>query len=87
MGSDPSDRAVQAVLELLSDHDLELQASNIAKNVGYSKGYTRRILRQCYKYDLVEKDDVGQRPFYTITLLGRRYLQKDLNADDIEFQD
>lgn len=83
MTTEPSDTAVRNVLKLLRDHDLKLQSNNVAENLGMSLGYARQCLKWAERRDLVKVDDEGKRPFYRITDLGRRYLDNDLDADDI----
>lgn len=80
---EPSERAVQTVLSFLREHDIYLQSTNVAKNVGYSHSYSRDILKWCHERDLVEKDDEGHHPFYRITDLGRRYLDDEMTMDDM----
>lgn len=83
MTNKPSDNAIESVLELLAEHDLKLQSNNVAENVGMSLGYARQALKWAEKRDLVTVDDEGKRPFYEITDLGRRYLDNDLDDEDM----
>ena len=69
--------AEKAVLRLLNDTDVWLSASNIARNVGYSKGYVRSICKEFVQDDYLEIDETGGNPFYQITDAGREYLESE----------
>ena len=70
-------QAEKAVLRLLYESELWLSASNIARNVGYSKGYVRSICKDMVKEDYVEIDESGGNPFYRITNEGSEYLESN----------
>ncbi|RLM32789.1 winged helix-turn-helix transcriptional regulator [Haloarcula sp. Atlit-120R] len=69
--------AEKAVLKLLEDADIWLSASNIARNVGYSKGYVRSICKKFVQDGYLEIDETGGNPFYRITDAGREYLESE----------
>ena len=74
----------KAILGLLKNAELELTPSNIARNTGYSGGYIRRECNRLSSLDLLEKDDTGSNPFYSITDRGRAYLSGELDAGDLD---
>ena len=74
----------KAVLQLLVDSDLELTPSNIARNTGYSGGYVRKECNRLAEVGLLEKENAGSNPFYSITGRGRAYLGGELTDQELE---
>jgi DNA-binding IclR family transcriptional regulator len=70
-------QAEKAVLRVLDESELWLSASNIARNVGYSKGYVRSLCKDMVKEDYLEIDDSGGNPFYRITNEGSDHLESN----------
>jgi predicted transcriptional regulator len=73
----------KAILDILETSELELTPANIAKNAGYSRGYVRQECTRLESLGLLEKDDTGSHPFYSITDEGRAYLAGDLTTEDL----
>ncbi|WP_245154564.1 winged helix-turn-helix domain-containing protein [Halorussus marinus] len=74
----------KAILRLLAESDLSLTPTNIAKNTGYSGGYIRKECNRMSKENLLEKEDEGGHPFYSVTEKGRMYLAGDHNTRGVE---
>ncbi len=69
--------ADQSILQLLGPpKTLELTPSNVARNVGLSRGYTSERLGVLVEHKLVERDTgEGSHPYYSISENGvRRFL-------------
>lgn len=79
-----SDQAREQVLEFLDEHGLVLTPNNVAENLGYSAGYTRRVLKSLSEDGLASKKADAGDPFYGITDRGRAYLRGNLDADELE---
>lgn len=62
------------ILKLLDEHALELQPSNIARNIDYDGNYVRQRCNTMHADGLLTKDAVGSNPFYAITTEGRKVL-------------
>ena len=74
----------KAILSLLTESGLSLTPTNIAKNTGYSSGYMRKECNRMSSEGLLEKEDEGGHPFYSVTEKGRQYLSGDLDASEQE---
>lgn len=78
--------ADQSILQLLGPpRYLELTPSNIARNVGLSRGYTSERLTALVEHDLIVVDDEsGSHPYYSISDKGRSFLAGDLQLDELQ---
>ena len=76
----------KAILNLLTESGLSLTPSNIAKNTGYSGGYIRKECNRMAELGLLEKEDEGGHPFYSVTEKGRKYLAGKSGANELEDQ-
>jgi DNA-binding transcriptional regulator PaaX len=75
------------ILRILSKSELSLTPSNIAKNTGYSGGYIRKECNRMAKQGLLQKDDAGTNPFYSISDRGRAYLEGELDQDEFDSEE
>jgi len=69
----------KAILSLLAETGLSLTPTNIAKNTGYSSGYVRKESNRMAGEGLLQKEDEGGHPFYSITEKGQQYLDDDID--------
>ncbi|UTF55491.1 winged-helix domain-containing protein [Natronosalvus rutilus] len=75
------------ILEFLAEHDLELPAKPLYKNLnrhGHQIGYStvRQRLNELEDHGLLERADDGG--YYEISDRGRAWVAGDLEADDLE---
>ncbi len=77
--------ADQSILQLLAPPKmLELTPSNVARNVGLSRGYTSERLSTLEEHGLVEADREGGHPYYSITDRGQAFLDGNLSLKELE---
>jgi Fur family transcriptional regulator, ferric uptake regulator len=75
------------ILEFLADHDLELPAKPLYRNLnrhGHGIGYStvRQRLRELEDHGLLERiDDAG---YYEVSPKGEAYLAEELDVSDLE---
>lgn len=74
----------KAILSLLAESGLSLTPTNIAKNTGYSSGYVRKECNRMAEENLLDKEDEGGHPFYSVTEKGQQYLAGDVEAGEGE---
>lgn len=67
-------KADTAFLQLLLESGLELTPSNIAHNMGYSNGYTRKRCKELTNRTLLVVSEEGTQPFYSISKQGEQIL-------------
>ncbi|MFC6973444.1 hypothetical protein ACFQL1_19915 [Halomicroarcula sp. GCM10025709] len=81
--------ADQSILTVLGPPKaLELTPSNIARNAGFSRGYTSGRLNELCKRGLVTVDESGgSHPYYSITERGVKVLNAELSPDQLEGSD
>jgi len=85
MGSSGEPKDVEkAILSLLADSELSLTPTNIAKNTGYSSGYIRKECNRMAGEGLLQKEDEGGHPFYSVTEMGQQYLAGDLDVSELD---
>ncbi|ELY51674.1 winged-helix domain-containing protein [Natronolimnohabitans innermongolicus] len=78
------------ILEFLAEHDLELPAKPLYRNLnrsGHEIGYStvRKRLTELEEHGLVEKvDDAG---YYQVSEKGMAYLEGELELSDLEEMD
>lgn len=75
------------ILELLAEHDLELPAKPLYRNLnrhGHEIGYStvRQRLRELEAHGLIEK--VDEAGYYQISSKGEAYLDGELELSDLE---
>ncbi len=75
------------ILEFLAEHDLELPAKPLYKNLnrhGHKIGYStvRQRLNELEAHGLIQR--VGEGGYYEISDKGRAWIAGDLEADDLE---
>lgn len=80
--------ADQSILQLLAPpKKLELTPSNVARNVGLSRGYTSERLTTLEEHGLVEADREAGHPYYSITKRGQDFLGGELTVEELEKSD
>jgi predicted transcriptional regulator len=77
--------ADQSILTVLSPpKPLELTPSNIARNAGFSRGYTSGRLKELCERGLVTVDESGgSHPYYSITERGIDVLNAQIPPEDL----
>jgi len=78
--------ADQSILQLLGPpKTLELTPSNVARNVGLSRGYTSERLGVLVDHELLERDTgEGSHPYYSITEKGEALLKGEIDIEEID---
>jgi len=77
--------ADQSILQLLAPpKKLELTPSNVARNVGLSRGYTSERLSTLEEHGLVQADREQGHPYYSISERGQAFLDGELTVDELE---
>lgn len=76
-------RADDAILELLRESGIAANPSTIAFNIDYDNRYVSQRCRKLSDNELVERVH-ETKAMYRITDLGRRYLDGELEASDLE---
>jgi DNA-binding IclR family transcriptional regulator len=76
--------ADDAILRLLGPpKPLELRSGSIARNTGLSRRHVSSRCSSLVDRGLLEKDDDGTHPYYSVTDLGRQYVEQQLEPDDL----
>ena len=77
--------ADQSILQLFAPpKKLELTPSNVARNVGLSRGYTSERLSTLEEHGLVQADREGGHPYYSTTKRGEAFLEGELTVEELE---
>jgi len=80
--------ADQSILQLLAPpKKLELTPSNVARNVGLSRGYTSERLGILEDHGLVQADREEGHPYFSITERGEAFLEGELSVSELEAED
>lgn len=69
------------ILETLAGSDLILSPAVIAVNTEYTRNYVNKRIAVLLENDLVKRVQDG---YYEITEKGRKYLDGDLDAEELE---
>ena len=74
------------ILEFLAEHDLELPAKPLYRNLnrhGHEIGYStvRQRLRELEEHGLLEK--VDEAGYYQVSSKGKEYLEGNIEVDDL----
>lgn len=74
-------QADERVLEFLRDKDIVASPSVIAANIDYTSEYISRRCRKLEDAGLLQRVDATN---YRITEVGERFLEGDIDAQDLE---
>lgn len=74
--------ADQEILQVLSS-GLWLSTGNIAKNTGYTSSWVRNRCSEMAERRVLEVDSDGD-PFYKLTPIGERIVERDISARELE---
>jgi DNA-binding IclR family transcriptional regulator len=79
--------ADMTILRLLaSPKPLELSPGNIAHNTGFSRSHISRRCRMLEEHGLLEVEENGD-PFFSITDLGQRVVNREVDPSKLEISD
>jgi predicted transcriptional regulator len=74
----------ERILEFLQETDIVASPSVIAANIDYTNEYISRRCRQLAEAELLQRIDSSN---YRLTSLGERFLNGDINPDEVEEPD
>lgn len=74
-------QADDRILEFLQEKDIVASPTVIAANIDYNPNYISRRCRELENAELIQRVDSSN---YRLTPLGERYLDGDLEADELE---
>jgi predicted transcriptional regulator len=68
------------ILGFFDEHDVWISAAALSKNIDYDRNYITRAAPDLVEAGLLQKDGT----VYALTDLGRKFLQSEIDAKDIE---